>query len=119
MKLKILSIAGHGDQQHERVHLSVEQKCDLQYYQVADTTYTTPNTISNRVRHVHWFKPREVDAGDQLLLYTGVGDDTKQKMANGRYLHVLYWNLHKPIWNDTGDAAVLFELSSWKTTRTK
>ncbi|HEY0883977.1 MAG TPA: hypothetical protein VGE20_01770, partial [Ramlibacter sp.] len=75
--------------------------------------------VSNKVRHTHWFAPLEVDAGDCVVLYTRDGVATSSARADGGTNHFLYWGLSKPVWNDAGDAAMLFEIATWIGRRCK
>jgi hypothetical protein len=119
MKITIHSVAGHGDQTHERIQLTVVQKCNLDHYMVADTTYTGENSVSNKVRHTHWFSPLDVSAGDAVVLYTKPGTYSSTRRPDGGTNHYLYWGLSKPVWNDAGDGALLFQIDTWTGKRVK
>jgi hypothetical protein len=119
MKVIIQDIAGHGDYQEERVQLEVKLKTNMHYYMLADTTFTDASLISNKVRHTHWFSKLEVNAGDAVVLYTRPGEYSTKRRADGSLVHFVYWGLQKAVWNDAGDAGVLFELESWTTKRAK
>lgn len=55
--------------------------------------------------------------GDWIRLMTKNGADTSAKNDKGSVTHTFYWKLGKTVWNKDGDAAILFQLSGWKTTR--
>ncbi|NVZ52817.1 hypothetical protein HX792_20900 [Pseudomonas sp. B6002] len=118
MKLIIDSIHGHGDASEERVLMTVVEDCTLNRYMVADTTYTSSGKLSNKHRHTYWFGTVEAKKGERVALYTKKGSYSKSVHA-GVTWHKCYWNSGSPIWNDEGDAAVLFEINTWKTTRVK
>ncbi|MDX9664638.1 hypothetical protein QMK50_06605 [Pseudomonas sp. P5_152] len=87
-------------------------------YMVSDATYTEDGKISNKHRHSKWFVNKLVSKGERVALHTKVGQDKERK--NGDVLwHHIYWNFKTPIWNDDGDAAVLVEISNWKTTKAR
>lgn len=117
MKIEIIKIIDRGLANKERLWLRVLANANLQYFIVFDTTYTFPDSISNLQRHAYWFKPKEVKAGDYVVLYTKQGTPSEQVNDNGTTTHFVYWGLDKTIWNDTGDCAVLFEVNSWQTSR--
>jgi len=120
MKITVHSIAAHGDHTHERIQLTVHEKCDLAHYMVADTTFSADGgTVSNKVRHTHWFSQLQVNAGDAVVLYSRDGVPTATKRPDGRTTYFLYWGLSKPVWNDAGDGAVLFQIDSWQSRRVK
>lgn len=118
MKIQIDKIVDHG-QNSERVEMSVIQNCNLTYYILADTTYTDPTHISNKLRHMHWFADRDVKAGDKIVLFTKKGTNTSATIGNGNTKYTIYWQLDINVWNNDGDAAVLFEINGWKTTKSK
>ncbi|CAM4345803.1 hypothetical protein CR156_14955 [Stenotrophomonas lactitubi] len=113
MKVKIVSIHGHGDESKEYVLLRVLDDCDIGKYQLSDTTYIKDNTVSNKLRHVYWFPDKEVSKGDLVSLWTGIGKQATVKNANGETVHRFFWGLKSAIWNDTGDAAVLQHVDQW------
>lgn len=115
MKLRIANIHGHGDADEEFVLIPVDEDCDLKRFMLADTTYTDEHVISNKVRHVHWFRPKKVKLGDIVELRTGTGKDRSVAQEAGSTRHVIHWGLREPIWNDNGDGAVLFALKGWST----
>lgn len=115
MNLKIVKIIDRGIVGKERLWLKVLEDTDIQYYVVFDTTYTTANTISNLQRHAYWFDTKQVRSGDSILLYTKDGKPSSKQNADGTTTHFFYWGLDKTIWNQAGDCAVLFEISSWAT----
>ena len=117
MKIEIVKILERGGANQERLWLKVISNTDLKYFIVFDTTYTAPNSISNLQRHAYWFKPKDVKAGDYVVLYTKKGTPSEVINENGTTTHFFYWGLDKTIWNDTGDCAVLFEVNSWQTSK--
>lgn len=117
MKLKIISIENKGDLTREVVWLEVLEACNLQYYKISDTTYTSENSISNEVRHTYWFPTKQAARGDLVALRTKAGTNTTVENERKTKTHIYYWNLGRTIWNKDGDCAVLFELTSWKATR--
>lgn len=117
MVLKIHSIDGKGDIKEERVWIDVLEDCNLKYYMICDTTYTSDDTISNELRHMFWFENRNVTKGDWVVLHTKEGKYYSAKNNRGKTTHHHYWNLGRTVWNKDGDAAVLFKISHWKTTK--
>lgn len=117
MKLKILSIHEQGDAAKEYVRLEVIEDCDLQYYGLADTTYTSKGTISNKLRHFFWFPEKDVKKGERVVLRTGTGTNGEYVIEGGKKVHRFFWGLQSAVWNDEGDAAVLFQIRGWKAMR--
>jgi hypothetical protein len=115
MKLKIEKIVDRGSRNDERLWLKVLQDSDLSYYIVFDTTYTSQNAISNILRHSYWFPSIKVKSGDNVVLYTQKGKYLATKNNDGTTTHFFYWGSDNPIWNNQGDCAVLFEITTWVT----
>lgn len=98
--------------------VEVLNNCSLSYYALADTSYSGVGKVSNKLRHFFWFPATDVKAGEFVVLRTGSGTNDSYK-SNERTYHRFYWNLGSAVWNNTGDAAVVFQLKSWKTTKAK
>jgi hypothetical protein len=118
MDLKILSIHGKGDYSKEYVVLRAINDCSLNFYALADTTFFGADHISSRLRNFFWFPDVNVNAGSIIVLFTRPGTDSSD-FENGRVIHRIYWNLNRAVWNNTGDAAVLFSINSWNSTGMK
>jgi hypothetical protein len=117
VKLKIVSIHEQGDASKEYVLLDVVEDCNLNHYGLADTTYTSDDKISNKLRHFYWFPGTAVEKGDRVVLRTGAGKNVKNTGNSGKTEHRFFWGLQTAVWNDDGDAAILFEIKTWKATR--
>lgn len=115
MSLELINIHEKGKQDAEYVELKAKEACNLKYYIVADTTFTSETSISNRLRHIHWFLSKEIAKGDYVFLRTGKGANTTYTNKAGTTTHVIYWGLDKPVWNNDGDAGILFNLNTWST----
>ncbi|WP_343658864.1 hypothetical protein [Chryseobacterium sp.] len=117
MKLKIKKVIDFGTHDSERVWLEVTENCNLDRYVITDTTYVGEK-ISNKVRHVHWFGPKPVKSGDEVILYTKKGKESTESINEGKNTrYFLFWGLDSYVWNNSGDAAILFEINTWKTTK--
>ncbi|MEX2410160.1 MAG: hypothetical protein WD607_02105 [Candidatus Paceibacterota bacterium] len=114
MNLEIISIHNNGDQNKEYVLMKVLQNCDAGHYILADSTYTDDGKISNKVRHTYWIPDKEVEKGDLISIWTKDGKNTTSKTDSGTPIHRFFWGLNKPVWNDEGDCAVLFEVNTWQ-----
>lgn len=118
MKLAFHSIHGHGNHREERVVLRASDACELMRYILADSTYIDEKTMSNRLRHTHWFLNASLKKGDWVVLYTRSGQDSTS-LQDGNTVYHRYWGLDRAVWNDSGDDAQLFELSDWTHQRVK
>lgn len=113
MSLELVNIHEKGKQGSEYVELKALEACNLKYYIVTDTTYTSETSISNKLRHMYWFTSKDVAKGDYIFLRTGKGTNTSHANKAGTTTHVFYWGLDKPVWNNTGDGGILFTLKTW------
>ncbi|QQY31741.1 MULTISPECIES: hypothetical protein [Chryseobacterium] len=67
---------------------------------------------------MYWFVSKNVKKGDEVILYTKSGTNKTEEINGGKNKrYTLFWNLGNSVWNNTGDAAVLFEVRTWKTTK--
>ena len=57
------------------------------------------------------------DGAEWAALQTGTGKNDQYTAASGKKVHRFFWGLGSAVWNNDGDAAVLFEMRTWKTTR--
>lgn len=119
MDVRIAGIHGQGDAPKEYVVMHVDVDCDIGDYILADSTFITPDDVSNALRHMFWFPNKQVKAGDTVVLRTGVGTDTEEAMKGGSTKHRFYWGLGSAVWNDTGDAAVLIKVEEWAVRKAK
>jgi hypothetical protein len=119
MKIKIENVVDHGTLASEKVVLSVDEDTNLHYYILADTTFKSESTVSNKLRHMYWFATKLVKAGDIIELYTKVGTASSNDLGNGNHKYILYWDLEGPVWNNDGDAAVLFEARTWDVKKSR
>lgn len=117
MKLKIYTIEGKGELEKETLWIDVLEDTKVHFYMVSDTTYTSDNKISNELRHLFGFPQKDVVKGDWIALHTKNGSYHTASNSRKTTTHSFYWNLGKTVWNKAGDAAVLFELADWKTTK--
>lgn len=116
MKIEIVQVIDYGSHNSERVILRVLENCNLHFYILTDTSFTDATHISNKLRHMHWFSNQEVNQGDEVILYTKSGTNTSIPINGGARRHTVYWGLGNSVWNNTGDAAILFEVNRWGTT---
>jgi hypothetical protein len=115
MKVQIVRIADRGIANKERLHLKVLVDTDLSFFVVFSTIYNNPSAISNTPQNVYWFPSTAVKAGDQVVLYSGFGQNKAEPASNGSMNHFFYWGQKNTQWNKYGECAVLFEVNSWQT----
>jgi len=119
MKIVIHSIADRGIANKERLALRVTSDTTLSYYVILDTAYITPNSIQTVPKNVFWFPPKPVKAGEWVLLYTrpATTTDLVEKILDDvTTAHIFYWGQPNVLWRQTGNCAVVLELSDWVTT---
>jgi hypothetical protein len=115
VKIRIDHIADRGVVNKERLYLRVFAATDLSFYVVFNTIYTEMKAISNNPRNVYWFPSIYVKPGDQVVLYSGFGQNRSVRAPDGTMNHSFHWGQKDTLWNSYGDCAVLLEIESWQT----
>jgi len=115
MRLKIVTIVDRGIPNKERLHLSVLAQANLSFCVVLGTTKISPTVISTAVKYFHWWSDYSVNAGDNVILYTGAGTHTVSVRPGGGRDHFFYWGLPNVIWGEQNSCAVVLELETWET----
>lgn len=116
MDLEIDKVIDNGNHAVERIELNVIEKCNLHHYILTDTTYIDTTHVSNKLRHTYWFLNQEVIKGDKIIIYTAKGTRRTELINSGKNTkYIYYWNLGNSVWNNTGDAAILFYTKIWKS----
>lgn len=107
-----------GGLANECVWLGVSEDIpSLAHYILCDTTFVDDNSISNEFRHMFWFINKAVKKGDWVKVMTKEGSNTSAFNSQGGTTHIFYWKLSQPIWTASTDAAIVFHLNTWNTTR--
>lgn len=116
MNIEIDRVVDNGSHNVERIELNVTGNCNLNKYILADTTYTDETHISNKLRHMYWLSNQNVITGDKIVVYTKPGVTSKQLINGGlNTKYTYYWGLGNSVWNNTGDAAILFNINTWNS----
>lgn len=116
MNLQLIGISDRGVANKERLEISVLVDTNLYYYVVFDTRYSTPLAVNNIPELAFWFTSFPVKAGDRVVLFTGQGQQISIPVL-GQTIHYFFWGQPTTLWNNTGDCAVLLEISSWQTSK--
>ncbi len=110
MNIKLQQIIDNGKHSDERIVLKALTTVNLANYMILDATYLPDGKLSNKARHVYWFKSKIVNANDTIVLYTKNGQPSETKNTNGSTSHFLFWGLDSSVWNNTGDKATLVDI---------
>lgn len=105
-----MSFGDAGNLSEERIGFRVMQPCNLKFFVVYHTE-KTGDGFYNRPKHVFWFYPKEVNVGDEVVLYTKKGIDNTVEREDHK-IHFFYWGLDAPILKE-GDCVVLSEVENW------
>ncbi|WP_185286193.1 hypothetical protein [Chryseobacterium indologenes] len=116
MKIGIKEIIDHGTHESERILLTVKENCNLVKYIIADNTYLNKYAVSNKLRHTYWFRQQQVTEGDEILVYTGKGENTQVSINNSQNTrYIFFWGLESNVWNNDNDSAILIEVNDMDT----
>jgi hypothetical protein len=113
MRLQVIRIADRGVPNQERLHLSVIQDATLASYVVLLSRYPTPTGVTSGNLPAFWFPTTLVRAGDQIVLFSGSGNASTVKNANGSTTYFFHWGLKSTVWNQSADCAVVIEAADW------
>lgn len=114
MKVEIISVHNQGNYEEEYVLMRVLKDCDIGHYILADSTYTSEDKVSNKLRHTYWIPDKQVKEDDLISVWTKSGKNTTTTNASGETIHRFFWGLKTAVWNNKGDCAVLFEVNAWQ-----
>ena len=117
MSLEITSVFDEGDPEMEHVLLRASAACVIGHYLLANGGASEDPGGPNRIRQCYWFPSIEIESGDFVSLWTKAGKDTVGEMNDGTPIYRFYWSLTKPVWGDTGNSALLFDLRKWQSFR--
>ena len=110
MKIEFISFGDAGNILEERIGFRVQESCDLKFYAVYHTRQAK-NGFYNRPVHVFWFYPKNVAAGDEVVLYTKEGVDNIEERGEHK-VHFIYWGLKESILRKD-DCIVISEIYDW------
>lgn len=116
MELKISGIGDRGVLTDERIGFDVIKDCELKYYQLFRTNFNDGG-FYNRSRAAYWFAPKNVKAGDKVVVYTKVGKDNYKVNQDGTTTYWFYWGLNEPIFTNNDQGIVLVEINNWKLSK--
>lgn len=116
MKIQLIGLYDRGDLQKERLHFLANVDLDLSYYVIYDTRYSDAASISTGNRLCYWFAPKAVKASENIVVYTREGLASTETQSGQTY-HFFFRGLSEPQYRTQELCAVIFELSSWVTTR--
>jgi hypothetical protein len=115
MRIKLVGITDRGIPSRERLHLSVFAPSNLINYVVFGTRKVSANTVKTPPDFAYWFADMPVYPGDQIVLYTGTGQNNVERRTDGSWNRFVFWGLASPIWAAPESCAVLLEINEWDT----
>ena len=92
----------------ERIVFKVLEDTNMSYYLLMDNTYDQSGNLSNANRHCFAFPNVNVQRGDYIILYTGVGQQKSFKNKAQTTTYEFYWgfNGEASVWNDAAKSAL-------------
>lgn len=111
-ELQILSVENDSDPSKEIARVKVVSAGSAGGYAIVDNTFDEEEEPSNEFRNIFIFPAIEVGVKDFIRVYTGEGSYSKNPNNAGGFIHQLYWNSDRCVWNDKeGDEATLIKFS--------
>lgn len=117
MKATPVGIYDRGVPNQERVHYRANVDLDLTYFAIFDTNTAGPNNINAGHSTCYWFSPYRVKAGENVVLYTRGGSQSKETRNDGTVYHFFFRGLSSSLYGNPDSRAVLFELATWSTAK--
>lgn len=115
MKLNIVRIADRGVANQERLHVAVTENANLAFYAVIASTYISNDRVSASPGLAFRFTEQLVRPGDNVVLYTGFGNNHVSPRPDGGTDYFFYWGLKNTLWAPPNSCAVLLEIENWQT----
>lgn len=112
MAIKITSIGNKNQLSEERIGFEAKSKCNLKNFFVFSTSFIETG-FYNRSNNTYWFAPRELNAGDKVVLYTKSGTDSSKENDDGSKIYFYYWGLSETIYTDSKHGVVLGNVDNW------
>lgn len=120
MNLIWVTISNKGGNE-ERLHFKATAPLQLSYYAILDSVAQSdevdekgvPNRIYAGQRTCYWFSPKEINAGDNVVLYTRAGTASTETRPEGVY-HFIFRGLAAPLYSGQRASPVLLELTTWQ-----
>ena len=69
--------------------------------------------VTTEVKNTFWFPDEQVNAGDNVVVYSKRGTTRKKLLGDGRTAHFFYWGQESSLWEDEGVAPVLLYVPEW------
>lgn len=114
MELNIKALKNIGDLQHERVVLSVAERCDAGAFLIAKVQ-KKDGFLTNEVLNTFWIPDVICNPNDLVVIYTKQGADFIKPLREGRRAIFFHLGLQKCIWNDYPQSCcpVLFRIKDY------
>ena len=119
MELKISAIGDRGVLKDERIGFNVLKDCELKFYQLFRTSFGDLGNFYNRGKAAYWFAPKNVKAGDKIVVYSKSGTDNSKLNEDGTTTYWYYWGLSEPIFSDDKNGIVLVQINDWESSKGK
>lgn len=116
MALKISSIGNKNQLSDERIGFEAKSKCNLKNFFIFSTNFNDGG-FYNRSKSAYWFAPRELNAGDKVVLYTKSGVDSSKDSDDGTKIYFYYWGLSETIYKDSKHGVVLGSIDNWELSK--
>lgn len=107
--LKPAKVYHAGDYEREHVVIEVFHDCDLSDYALVQIERNEEDLPNYGKCHFLTFDDIELFEGDTVKVMTCRGKDHEVKDGQGHTIHVLYWNLPFPVWNEGENEVMIME----------
>lgn len=112
-QIEIVNIFDGAVGNKERILFKANDFTNVGKYLVFTTIETMPGKILDVPKYIYWFPNQEIKKDDYVLLYTGIGQNTKFSNKLGTTTYIFYWSNKYTIFNTPADSLVLIKIENW------
>jgi len=112
-ELTVTGILNRGEPNRECIALKVKQRVNLGQFGLMLGRYTNQDNALPYFDNLFWFGDGFVEPGDWLFIYTGSGQASKTRSADGAYdIFCLFWGKPTTLFAETSITPVLFRVDA-------
>ena len=97
MKVSIAGIWDRGIHDKERIHLRADVALNLSFYVLLDTSEIGLNQISAGSLNAYWFPPKDLNRGDNVVVYSRGGSASSETRVDGSVWHFIFRGSQIPL----------------------
>ncbi|MDY4374014.1 hypothetical protein [Pectobacterium carotovorum] len=117
MKFKINWLKEPGNIEKERVVIEILEDGNAGDLIVTSTVQQGENEISSKIKNPYWIPDQDVEKGDLIIIYTKKGRKSNRTNSDNSSSYFFYIGMDEPLYNESNETAVVFDISDWELAR--